>query len=134
MIGELFRLRKNACGKSGKIGRTQRRRFQNHGTIDRRIEQIGQALSATKGECAEDNWFTFAVGELAATTNDVTTDAVDADSEAAATCTADTLRGYDANTGGTRPKGSYDVFVLPPSGTAFLQGQRWFACLARLTS
>ncbi|TQK70075.1 serine/threonine-protein kinase [Nocardioides sp. SLBN-35] len=98
------------------------------------VQQIGQALSATKGECAEDNWFTFAVGELAATTNDVTTDAVDADSEAAATCTADTLRGYDADTGGTRPKGSYDVFVLPPSGTAFLQGQRWFACLARLTS
>lgn len=98
------------------------------------VQQLGQALSATKGSCADDNWFTFAVGELAASTSDVTTDAVDADGAAQDTCTADTLRGYDADTGGSRPKGEYDVFVLPPSSTAFLQGQRWFACLARLTS
>ncbi|MBM0125103.1 serine/threonine-protein kinase [Pimelobacter simplex] len=98
------------------------------------VQQLGQALSATKGTCAEDDWFTFAVGELEASTSDVTTDAVDADGAAQETCTADTLRGYDADTGGTRPKGAYDVFVLPPSSTAFLQGQRWFACLARLTS
>lgn len=98
------------------------------------VQQLGQALSATKGSCADDNWFTFAVGQLADATSDVTTDAVDADAEARDTCTADTLRGYDADTGGTRPKGEYDVFVLPPSSTAFLQGQRWFACLARLIS
>ena len=98
------------------------------------VQQLGQALSATKGACADDTWFTFAVGELASSTTDVTTDALDADGTAQGTCTADTLRAYDADTGGTRPKGSYDVFVLPPSSTAFLQGQRWFACLARLTS
>ncbi|MBV6729211.1 serine/threonine-protein kinase [Nocardioides daeguensis] len=98
------------------------------------VQQLGQALSATKGSCADDNWFTFAVGQLDDTTTDVTTDAVEADAAAQSTCTAETLRGYDADTGGTRPKGEYDVFVLPPSSTAFLQGQRWFACLARLTS
>ncbi|MDQ6525519.1 serine/threonine-protein kinase [Nocardioides sp. LHD-245] len=96
------------------------------------VQQLGQALSATKGACSRSNWFTFAVGRLAEATTDVTTDAVDA--EARATCTADTLRGYDADTGGTRPQGEYDVFVLPPSTLAFAQGQRWFACLARLTS
>ncbi|WP_436701168.1 serine/threonine-protein kinase [Nocardioides sp. BYT-33-1] len=98
------------------------------------VQQLGQALSATKGECAEDHWFTFAVGELAEGTTDVTTEAVDADAEAQGTCTADTLRAYDADSGDDRPQGTYDVFVLPPSPTAFLQGQRWFACLARLTS
>ncbi|WGX95351.1 serine/threonine-protein kinase [Nocardioides sp. L-11A] len=98
------------------------------------VQQLGQALSATKGECTQSNWFTFAVGQLADATTDVTTDAVDADGEARATCTAETLRAYDADTGGTRPEGEYDVFVLPPSGTAYVQGQRWFACLARLTS
>ncbi|MCR1782115.1 serine/threonine protein kinase [Nocardioides carbamazepini] len=98
------------------------------------VQQLGQTLSATQGDCADDNWFTFAVGQLADDTTDVTTDAVDADTEAVGTCTAATLRAYDAGTGGTRPKGEYDVFVLPPSGTAFVQGQRWFACLARSTS
>ena len=98
------------------------------------VQQLGQALSATKGECADDSWFTFAVGELAESTSDITTDAVDADTTVRGTCTAATLRGYDADTGSTRPKGSYDLFVLPPSSTAYLQGQRWFACLARLTS
>ncbi|MBU2697791.1 hypothetical protein CCO04_22130 [Pimelobacter sp. 30-1] len=96
------------------------------------VQQIGQALSATSGPCTDGPWEVFEVGRFDEATTDVTTDAVGADPTVDATCTEANLRTYLGDKGRAQ-RGTFDVFVLPPSTTAYIQGQRWFACLYRST-
>ncbi|MFJ9313950.1 serine/threonine-protein kinase [Pimelobacter simplex] len=102
------------------------------GTCYSGVQQIGQALSASSGSCPEGPWEVFETGQLDDATTDVTTDAIDADPTVRSTCTGPHLRSY-LDGKGERERGNFDVFVLPPSTTAYIQGQRWFACLYRPT-